>query len=356
MSTNFNFLPDWSSSPGETIIDLLEERQISKKQFTEELGISNELSSGILSGEQQLTIALARQLEEYLGGSVEFWMSREFQYREDLSRNNPKWEEWVGIFPTTDMINFQWLKPSQSKKDIYNSLLTYFGVNDISAWNKKYSSVLSTAVFKESTTFESQSGSVSVWLRKGELISQTIECEDWDREKFISKLKEIRKLTRIKRPDIFIPRLVDLSASCGVAVAVVRAPKGCRASGVTTFLSENKAMIILSFRYLSDDHFWFAFFHEAGHLILHDTDQLYIETEDLDRDQDEEDANKFAENVLIPPEHQSEFFKLNANHRDVIRFARKIGISPGIVTGQMQHHGLIGYDTLNKLKRRYAWE
>jgi hypothetical protein len=34
-------------------------------------------------------------------------------------------------------------------------------------------------------------------------------------------------------------------------------------------ISPNKAMVILSFRYLSDDHFWFTFFHEIAHLLLH---------------------------------------------------------------------------------------
>ena len=40
-------------------------------------------------------------------------------------------------------------------------------------------------------------------------------------------------------------------------------------------------MIILSFRYLSDDHFWFTFFHEIGHLLLHKEDLTFIDGEEL---------------------------------------------------------------------------
>ena len=35
--------------------------------------------------------------------------------------------------------------------------------------------------------------------------------------------------------------------------------------------------------------------------------------------------------------------------------ARAAGVAPGIVVGQLQFAGLIGYDQLNTLKRRYRW-
>jgi HTH-type transcriptional regulator / antitoxin HigA len=33
-----------------------------------------------------------------------------------------------------------------------------------------------------------------------------------------------------------------------------------------------------------------------------------------------------------------------------------IGISPGIIVGQMQHQGMLGPSQLNWLKRRYTWD
>ena len=40
----------------------------------------------------------------------------------------------------------------------------------------------------------------------------------------------------------------------------------------------------------------------------------------------------------IPPEYQPEMLRLRLDGRAVMRFARKVGVSPGIVVGQLQHH------------------
>ncbi len=169
------------------------------------------------------------------------------------------------------------------------------------------------------------------------------------------QLHAARKLTKVKDPDKFLPSLRDLCAAAGVAIVVVREPTGCRASGATQFLNDSKAMLLLSFRYRSDDHFWFSFFHEAGHLILHKTKSPVIEYGEEPDEAQEREANSFAESVLIPDDARDEFNRLSANTEAVLRFSIRIGIAPGIVVGQLQHKGKIRRDQLNKLKRRYAW-
>ena len=138
-------------------------------------------------------------------------------------------------------------------------------------------------------------------------------------------------------------------------MAIVRAPRGCRASGATRFLSANKALLMLSFRYLSDDHFWFTFFHEGGHLLLHSEKSLFLEGADMPSSREEEEANDFAARALIPLEFQPLLAGLNADARGVIRFARQVGVSPGIVVGQLQHLGRVDRGQLNGLKRRFRW-
>jgi len=113
-------------------------------------------------------------------------------------------------------------------------------------------------------------------------------------------------------------------------------------------------------RYLSDDHFWFTFFHEAGHLILHgNREDVYVEMENkIDRvyDEKEEEANIFAAEALIPYTLHDKLKSVRSNKRKIIQFAQLAGISPGIVVGQMQFLGYIKYQYLNSYKRRYKWE
>ena len=115
-------------------------------------------------------------------------------------------------------------------------------------------------------------------------------------------------------------------------------------------------MILLSFRHLSDDHFWFTFFHEAGHLLLHGDRPLFIDGEDDVSSAEELEANQFAEETLVPPDRRDEMLALPIKARAIIRFARAIGVSPGIVVGQLQFHKKIRPNQLNVLRRRYAWE
>ena len=113
--------------------------------------------------------------------------------------------------------------------------------------------------------------------------------------------------------------------------------------------------MLLSFRYLSDDHFWFTFFHEAGHLLLHGKNALFLEGDNIASTKEEQEANEFAAGILIPTEFQAALLSLPVDGRDVIKFARLVGVSPGIVVGQLQHLGRIKPNQLNSLKRRYSW-
>jgi Zn-dependent peptidase ImmA (M78 family) len=66
----------------------------------------------------------------------------------------------------------------------------------------------------------------------------------------------------------------ELCAGAGVAVVFVPALPKTGVSGATRWINSNKALIQLSLRYRTDDHLWFTFFHEAGHILLHGKKEL----------------------------------------------------------------------------------
>jgi Zn-dependent peptidase ImmA (M78 family) len=150
--------------------------------------------------------------------------------------------------------------------------------------------------------------------------------------------------------------LREICAASGVALVIAPAPMGCRASGAVKLIRHRKAMIVLSFRYYSDDHFWFSFFHEAGHLVRHVEQKLFLDEEGGETDDKEQEANAFAFASLIPPEKQESMLSLPQQYKAYVEFARDIGIAPGIVVGQMQRLGQLPYGWLNKLKRRFEWK
>lgn len=349
-----HFLPDWASPPGATIRDIIEERGQSVADFASAMGGSVESARKLLDGSARINSEIADLLAKMFGISASFWLSRESQFREGMARL-AKNEEWLKELPVNDLIKFKWIRNSSSTNDKIAACLEFFGMPTVSDWRTHYEGGARLAAFRASKSFGSAEGSVLAWLRKGEIESSAMNCNDWNREAFRSSLPRVRSLTRQKDPSVFIPELQKLCAESGVAVVIARAPSGCRASGATRFVFANKALLMLSFRYLSDDHFWFTFFHEAGHLILHDTKDIFLEGGDLCSGTEEQEANDFASKQLVAPEYQGEMRSLPVDGRAVMRFARKIDVSPGIVVGQLQHLGTFTQRQLNNLKVRYSW-
>ena len=134
MSNAHDFHPDWTSSPGDTINDALRERELSIADFAVSIGRSFEQVVDLLDGRAAITIAIARQLERVVGGSVEFWMSRDFQYRKDSSSFHKADEKWLKDLPVGDMIKFGWLKPIPRPSDEVQACLRFFDVSTVAAW------------------------------------------------------------------------------------------------------------------------------------------------------------------------------------------------------------------------------
>jgi len=356
MSEGQLFSPDWASPPADTILDILKDRAISPERLARQMNSSIREVYSLLELQKPLTIDLARKLSAALGSSVEFWMARDYQYQQSRQHLQAQAKRWLSSLPLTDMERFGWLKPHLEGRSRVQSCLDFFGVSSVSAWYEIYAGPTALAAFRRSQTYESQPSALAAWLRQGEVEAASIDCQPWSPTGLWETLPVLRELTRRKHPSDFVSSLRGHCALSGVAIVIVRTPSGCSASGATRFITPDKALVQMSFRYLSDDHFWFTLFHELGHLLLHSKQQVFLEGDQEATDTEEIEANEFAQETLIPSRYRKQLLRLPASHRAVIQFARQVGVAPGIVVGQLQHEGKIDYNWLNKLKRRYRWE
>ena len=78
--------PDWASPPGDTIVDLMEERGWTKGELARRLGCSAGYLNQLINGSVSITNDTALRLERVLGSTVNFWLNREANYRERLAR------------------------------------------------------------------------------------------------------------------------------------------------------------------------------------------------------------------------------------------------------------------------------
>jgi Zn-dependent peptidase ImmA (M78 family) len=113
-------------------------------------------------------------------------------------------------------------------------------------------------------------------------------------------------------------------------------------------------LLALSLRYKCNDQLWFSFFHEAGHILKHARKHPFIEGLAGLNPELEEEADRFARDLLIPPADARALSTLRSA-TDVESLAQQIGVAPGILVGRMQHEQWIPYTHLNGLKARYTW-
>ncbi len=357
------FQPDWASPPGETISRVIAQRGVSLEGLAKGLDISVHHAHGLIEGTTKIDDALAKRLADFLGATRKFWLAREMNYRSDVEHirsisgdEDTAKRLWYRQLPARDMAKFGWVELRGDPIEKADAMLKFFGVQSVASWQAKYSAELKVAAFRKSLNVKSNPAAIAAWLRWAEIKSAAIECQPWDSSKFRKRLNAIRSLTRRKHPTDFLPILRQICADCGIALVIAPAPNGCPVSGATRFVSTNKALIVLSFRYRSDDHFWFTFFHEAGHLLLHNKRALFLEGESEVSSAEEDEANSFAERILIPSDAVSEMLNLGSRSREIIRFALRIGVSAGVVVGQLQHRGILKHNQFNSLKRRYVWK
>ncbi|MDV2980254.1 UNVERIFIED_CONTAM: ImmA/IrrE family metallo-endopeptidase [Actinomycetes bacterium ARC8] len=353
MTTTHDFTPRWASSPGVTITDLIRSKHVESTEIASACGLTSTEFECLIQGTLPITDRIALSLSASLGGSSSFWMRREKRFRE--MQATVEADHWVQSLPLKSMKKLEWLDVPRDWRARIDACLDFFGMDDLEGWRKAYSAQLQGVRFRTSPTFPNQVPSVSAWLRAGEIAHRGFPGGRFNSSAFWAALPEIRKLTRVPDPEDFLPRLRAIAGQCGVSCVIVPAPEGCAASGASRILEDGSALIQLSGRYLSDDQFWFSFFHEAGHLLLHHEKPLHIDGDPavFEKNEAESQANTFSADLLWPLEDRPDPGARKPSHRAIFRMALQADTSPGIIVGQLQSSAILDHSECNFLKRRY---
>jgi HTH-type transcriptional regulator/antitoxin HigA len=356
------YSPDAVSAPGDSLRELLEERGITQKDLAARMGRPIKTINEIIKGKAQITPDTAVQLERALGLPAAFWNEREAHYRGYLARveadkNASRWVAWLDELPLKEMMEAEALPKrriaSSIRKILLNDALKFFGVASPEEWREIYAKP--QAAYRRTRQEQSDRGAIAAWLRLGELEVERCECATYDADKFREALAAIRNLTT-KIPEEFQPEMIQLCAPAGVALAFVPAIPRAHVSGAARWINR-RAVIQLSLYGKLNDRFWFTFFHEAAHILLHGRGEVFLDDLGKKSQQSdlEEQANQYAADFLIPPKFAPLLSSL-ISEVGIKQFANKVGIHPGIVIGRLQHDQILSYQTpLNHLKVSYCW-
>lgn len=351
------FDPNYAISPGEILADELELRSMKQKELSKRTGLSEKHIISILKAKSAITPETALKFERAIGMPADYWLNLESNYQETKARlaEEEKLQadlDWVKRVPFNEMAKLGWLKKQSATKDKLIELLQFFGIASVDQWQQMWPKV--SVAYRQNQKYEVRPEAVSAWLRQGEIEANQISCAPFDKDKFRSALDTIRGLTDTD-PETFVPAMQQLCADAGVAVVLLPSLPKTGISGATRWV-HSKPIIQLSLRYRSNDHFWFTFFHEAGHILLHGKKELFIEYQNGLDNEKEQEANRYAQNELVPERAMMRFIAVGSFTKASIRsFAIEVGIAPGVIVGQLQHRGLIDYTAHNDLKQRFKW-
>jgi Zn-dependent peptidase ImmA (M78 family)/plasmid maintenance system antidote protein VapI len=360
LTDTHEFTPDWFSKPGDSLRALMQRRGVTAASVSDRLPGGLVALRGLLDGSRAIDSEEAATLATTVGGSSSFWLKRQINYDRALERAVDRAvateaDDWL-LIPVPGARPRGRMSEDTRRAEVRRRL-AFFNVGTIAAWETRYGRVRSETLFRTSEVFTSDDRAVLMWLREGELGADIISTQPLHVENLLDRLDTIRKLSLVRRPELFLPKLKALCAEVGVAVVLQRAPQGCRASGASRMVASDKAMILLSFRGLSDDRFWFTVFHELGHVVLHRA-QTFVDSDinAEEEDETEREANEFASRCIIPERREEDFERLHAAKDAVVRFSVSAGVSPGLTVGQMQHRRMIRPNQMNYLKRHWRWD
>jgi HTH-type transcriptional regulator/antitoxin HigA len=346
------------SPPGDTIQEHLDFIGMSQAELAERMGRAKEKINDIIKGREPITTATAFQLERVLGIEASFWLNREKTYRTELYELQEQAEletkkDWLKTFPINELRNYGLLPDTNEKYLLVNSLLHFFGIASPEEWQRIYVDEEVSVAFRVSLAQTKSPHAISAWLRMGELKSKEIEISEFDKKKFKESLLEIKEIAYLEPAD-FSKKLQVICAKAGVAVVFTPSLSKAPISGATRWF-HNKPIIQLSGRFKTNDHFWFTFFHEAGHIILHGKKDIFLENvEGTEIDQEKEnEANAFAAKVLLTESELKEIIDAAPLNENIIcEFANRFRTPPGVIIGRLQHLKLVPFSFGNKLRKK----
>lgn len=355
MATKNQYTPRRVSHPGVTLGAKIQEMEMSVREFAVRAAKPEKTILAVIRGDSSITPDMAVIFENVTQIPAHFWLSRqriydEFMARQRMAQRIEASADWVECFPIKQMQHYGWLQPFNDLPSKTKALLQFFAVTSPEAWENYYMNQQLKVAFRISLRSTIEPYAISAWLRQGDRQADAITLPDEYSEKKLRKNIASMKSLMVDKPKNWAEQLQNLCASCGVKLIYTPVLPKAPINGATRWIASKYPCVQMSTKEKRYDIFWFSFFHEIGHIILHGKKDFFLENVDYDnKEADKEtEADNFSANVLLTQEQEEEIIALGDYSIAAIKdFATKFGTHPSVIVGRLQHHRLIpkDYDT-----------
>lgn len=338
-------------APGEYIREELDARGWSQLDLADILGRPPQAVNEIINGKRSITPDTARALGEAFGTSAQLWMNLESAYqlaRLDAPEGGVQRKAKLYQFaPVSELQKRGWIEKTSNLDVLEAQVLNFYSIKRLDE------PIQFLHAARKSTDCGSLSIAQRAWLCRVKRMAKAVRVQGTFG---VGKTQAmLRELSALKAEPEETRHISKVLASYGVRFLVLEHLASSKIDGVCLWLNRKEPVIAVSLRYDRIDWFWHTLMHECKHLI--NGDGLEAPTLDTqlvgsdaqpqsEKNPTEADADRFAASFLIDPAEMASFISRVHplySRTKIVGFAKRIGVHPGIVVGQLQHQGRIPY-------------
>ena len=353
MSNYIEYKDTIAFHPGYYIKEIVEESGLTQEDFAKRLDTTPKNLSLLIRGEQSLSIDIAMKLSRMLGPSFSYWLNLQNSYDALVAAfksENELAEERI-VFESLDYKyfrdNYGLLNLPRKIDEQIKQVREFLNVATLNALTKRDMAVSFRSSTEELPKNNTIKANAMVQIATNKALK--IDAPKFNKQKFEKAVSYALTLT--EKHEDFYPLIYKAFLDAGVIFVILPNLPGSKINGATKKIGDN-IMLMVNDRRLYADSFWFTLFHEIGHIMNGD----YGISFERETGEQEDAADKYAQDTLILPDEYEEFVKRNEFSINAIRqFATQIDRDPGIVLGRLKKDGLVDYSDweLKPLQHKY---
>lgn len=305
MATKNQYTPRNVSHPGTTLCAKIQEMEMTVREFAVRAAKPEKTILAVLRGDSSITPDMAVIFENVTQIPAHFWMARQRDYDESMARQRMARRieasaDWVDRFPVRQMAEYGWLQPFDDRASRTKALLQFFAVTSPEAWENFYMNQQLKVAFRISLRSTVEPYAISAWLRQGDRQAESIDLAGEYSDKKLREQIPVMKSIMEDMPSDWFVLLRESCSSCGIKLVLTPPLPSAPISGAARWIASRYPCIQISSSEKSPDAFWFTFFHEAGHVLLHGKKDFFLENVDYDNKEiiKESEADEFAANII----------------------------------------------------------
>lgn len=340
--------------PGQYIQEELDARGWAQRDLAFILGMEETALNKIIKGKTGVSLEMSKALATAFGVDEDFFANLQKTY--DLAHTpapNPAIARRALLqneYPVREMIKRGWLE--NLEVGLLEIQLKRFlkADNDNDVRKIRYAA-------RKTNSGEDATNTQLVWLYRVVQLAEAMKCKPYSERALLDARPRLKGLMAQRDGVQDVSRIL---AQCGLRFVIVEGLPGGKIDGVCIWLTPKMPVIAMSLRYDRIDNFWFVLWHELTHVLCRhgQSESAWIIDVELEGERagtsatntvQEREANRGAADSCIP-EHEMISFTARRTfyaEQDVVAFARRMRVHPGIVVGQI-HNRTRKFELLRK--------